>query len=334
MIVFRVDDKNYKKSYTIIAKSIVKWLPNSSLISEGEMLPKGTKYLIQIIQPDKLKYKRGIVNISYFSFEGTKIPQNWVDKLNVMDKVWVPSKHTKELYRNSGVRDRIDIIPYGFEHTAFRPGKKIGEIFENNYVFMFHGGWRHDDNDRKGLSTLIRAYHEEFKPGEEVLLYVKLNVGSVPDYSFERGLRNMGIKKVNNKIVVNQKLYPMPTELSPLYHKADCFISPSRAEGFNIPVLEACASGLPVIITGWSGHTEISPYAIKLRYRVRDACKAYPHIYEGSKWVEPSLTDLKRKMRWCYENRDKAKTLGQKNLEWTRKMTWQNVARSIARRCK
>ena len=34
-----------------------------------------------------------------------------------------------------------------------------------------------------------------------------------------------------------------------LYHAADVLVSPYKAEGFNLPVLEAAASGLTVIVT-------------------------------------------------------------------------------------
>ena len=40
-----------------------------------------------------------------------------------------------------------------------------------------------------------------------------------------------------------------PDEIAALYHMADCYVSPYKGEGFNLPVLEAMASGLPVVVT-------------------------------------------------------------------------------------
>src|SRR5262249_19870137 len=39
-------------------------------------------------------------------------------------------------------------------------------------------------------------------------------------------------------------------EMARLYHAADCYVSSYLAEGFNLPVLEAAACGLPGICTG------------------------------------------------------------------------------------
>ena len=38
-------------------------------------------------------------------------------------------------------------------------------------------------------------------------------------------------------------------QLNGLYGAADCYVSPYRAEGFNLTPLEAAASGTPVVIT-------------------------------------------------------------------------------------
>ena len=38
-------------------------------------------------------------------------------------------------------------------------------------------------------------------------------------------------------------------QLNGLYGAADCYVSPYRAEGFNLTPLEAAASGTPIVIT-------------------------------------------------------------------------------------
>jgi glycosyltransferase involved in cell wall biosynthesis len=54
------------------------------------------------------------------------------------------------------------------------------------------------------------------------------------------------------RIVQNTRYIGAPFSfrgMARLYQAADVFVSPYRAEGFNLPVLEAAACGLPVICT-------------------------------------------------------------------------------------
>jgi glycosyltransferase involved in cell wall biosynthesis len=55
-----------------------------------------------------------------------------------------------------------------------------------------------------------------------------------------------------------------------LYRSADAYVSPYRGEGFNMPVLEAAACGVPVICTG-GGTTDdfvTDAFALKIQSRI------------------------------------------------------------------
>tara|TARA_B100000965_G_C19017406_1_gene509470 strand:+ start:55 stop:294 length:240 start_codon:yes stop_codon:yes gene_type:complete len=53
-----------------------------------------------------------------------------------------------------------------------------------------------------------------------------------------------GWRKINHSYaIVNQR------QLIELYNITDCYVSPYRAEGFNLTPLEAAASGIPIIVT-------------------------------------------------------------------------------------
>jgi glycosyltransferase involved in cell wall biosynthesis len=54
-------------------------------------------------------------------------------------------------------------------------------------------------------------------------------------------------KLLSSFILINDNLNV--NQLNTLYNIADCYVSPYRAEGFNMPVLEAMSAGCQVIVT-------------------------------------------------------------------------------------
>lgn len=121
---------------------------------------------------------------------------------------------------------------------------------------------------RKGWDILLRAYFRAFSPHDDVRLRLRtyvpsflggdLNITSrieefalaatgstlqqLPEVVWERGAdeaeRENGMSR---------------EEVRDLYFLADCFVLPTRGEGWGLPVAEAMAMGLPVIVTNYSG---------------------------------------------------------------------------------
>src|SRR5205807_2926158 len=67
-------------------------------------------------------------------------------------------------------------------------------------------------------------------------------------------LRNLQTLSTGDQQVVLERMKYIGDSLSHqamamLYQVADVYVSPYRAEGFNLPVLEAAACGIPIICT-------------------------------------------------------------------------------------
>ena len=78
-----------------------------------------------------------------------------------------------------------------------------------------------------------------------------------------------------------------PEKMADLYRVADAYVSPYLAEGFNLPVLEAVASGLPVICTA-GGPTEdfcSDLFSLKIESKLKD-------YSQGRQFLSPNIDHL------------------------------------------
>jgi glycosyltransferase involved in cell wall biosynthesis len=125
-------------------------------------------------------------------FETDRLPNNWVDRLNFMDEIWVPTDFSRKIFESEGVKKgKIKVLGEPVDSIFFSPQeigshnfdkvvdfggdnpteeekktinllKDIRERRENGYfVFLFVGKWE----ERKGVRFLIRAYCSAFKRG-------------------------------------------------------------------------------------------------------------------------------------------------------------------------
>lgn len=272
-------------------------------------------------------------NIAYLVWEGDKIPKYIVEEIlnPEIDKVIVPSFHTAEAALNSTDTEKEKImsklvqIPHGVNLDLFYPTTK-----PEKFTFIANKGWRNLE-DRGGIQYLVQAFAEEFKKDEEVELLIKVN----PAYGVENIQKMMSELIGKNEDHATIKIMPETikyTDMVKLYNKGHVFVSPTRAEGFNLPCLEACACGLPVITTNFGGQVD---YVSQLNgWLVGGALSPVEHelAYEGIRWLTPSICELRMAMREAF-------TLGPESLIFKEKqlnalnvaqmLTWDYTAKKI-----
>jgi glycosyltransferase involved in cell wall biosynthesis len=129
-------------------------------------------------------------------------------------------------------------VPNMIDFSKFKLNKKENEKF----TFLSVGHLIH----RKGMDTLISAFHLAFKDQNDVELIIA-GVGSEETH----------LKAMVNDLSLNKSIHFIGSvnreKMPKLYNSANCFVLASRLETFGVVFIEALACGIPVIGTVCGG---------------------------------------------------------------------------------
>ncbi len=147
--------------------------------------------------------------------------------------------------------DKIQVIHNGIDLERYRPvGKEKkealkrslgGSDIKDSRIILFAGG----DFRRKGLSTLFKAF--SLMDRKDLTLMV---AGRPVNQRYAEEAKNLGIVK---DIIFRGA----EKKIEDLYAVSDIFVLPTIYDPFSNAVLEAMASGLPVVTTSSNGASEL-----------------------------------------------------------------------------
>ena len=111
--------------------------------------------------------------------------------------------------------------------------------------------------EEKGIDILIDAVEQavnnpEFQAvdaGQPMLVHI---IGIQEEGPYLEQIKSTLLERPDLPIVLHDPV--APEELKKYYQAADFFLLPSRSEGFNVSLLEACSSGLPIVATKVGGN--------------------------------------------------------------------------------
>ena len=258
------------------------------------------------------------------------LPADWVKKLSQVDEIWAPSEYVRRVYVESGIHpSKVKIVPNGVDPSRFHPGlTPLPLATHKKFKFLFVGGTIR----RKGPDLLLKSYLEAFTAADDVCLVIK-DFGGQSVYQGQTLEKEIAAARLNpNAPEIIYLTEDLPLHDVPrLYAACDCLVHPYRGEGFGLPVLEAMACGLPVVVTGGGATDDFATdeYAYRLpalRRQMSDQIGELKLVRKGW-WLEPVSSALTERLRWIAAHPQEARIVGRAASDYAhREWTWQRAA--------
>lgn len=218
-----------------------------------------------------------------------------------------PSQWSKVGFLRHGFReDELAVVPHGVATEIYKPmapaermaARKSFGLPVESFVFLSVGAMTWN----KGIDKLLRAFAVVHRKWPTTILALKdqsnlygINARDLVIDTRNRFAAEFSDATLSRIAVISNNL--TLEQLSTLYNMCDGYVSPYRAEGFNLTPLEAAACGEPVIVTDGGATDDYCDPSFALKVAGRRSTKG------NECFIEPDLDSLIAAMLMLVEGR-------------------------------
>ena len=251
--------------------------------------------------------------------------------LNSLDAVFVSSKWAKEvcLHNLTINEDKIFVVPLGVDRTIFNECTKTQSPTDKT-IFFNCGKWE----IRKGHDVIFQFFNDAFTENDNVELWM---MNSNPFLS-EDDQNKWNSLYLGSKLGSKIKIIPRAKTQQEVYNimsQIHCGVFPSRAEGWNLELLELMSCGKHVIATDYSAHSEFCNDSNCYMINVNEKEKAFDgkwFLGQGNwaKITQEAKDQAVKHMRNVYDkHQNNALDTNTAGIETSKIFSWENSARKI-----
>ena len=243
------------------------------------------------------------------------------------DRILVSSNWAKDIIRKNEINSPCTVVPLGVDTNIFNHNI-IPTNKPDAYVFGMIGKWE----IRKGHDILLDIFEKAFPNNENIELWI--SASSDNGYTGDAEIQQWENMYKNSKLGARVKIYPqLPThaDIANFISHMDCGIYISRAEGWNLELLETMAMNKPVIASNYSAHTEFCNKDNSFLFDIDETEPAFDgKFFKGQgNWAkigDKQIDQIIDYLRYLYKNNIRTNNEG---LNTANKFSWENTCKII-----
>jgi glycosyltransferase involved in cell wall biosynthesis len=236
-------------------------------------------------------------NIAFWFWEIAKFPENWRDRFNDLNEVWVGSSFVQEAV---AAISPIPVVKMGVPVVQRLPselGRQALGLPQDRFLFLYAFDML-SIPERKNPLDYIAAYRTAFEPHfADVHMVLKVNnLHYFPDWEDKLHTEVQAVQGTLIDATLDR------SHLTALFQCADAYVSLHRSEGFGLTIAESMRLGKPVIATDYSGSRDFlsENNGFPVRYNLVELERDYGPYRAGNVWAQPDVEHAANHMRFVF----------------------------------
>lgn len=234
----------------------------------------------------------------YTMWESSRLPSGWADQLSRATAIVVPSSYVAGTFRENGVSVPVMVVPEGVDPAVYR---WVERPRRRQLTTLIVGPL----DERKHVAEGVAAWHRAFSGDPHARLIIKTT------YNYQNYAPTDPRIRYVDQVETTRGIPHW-------YEQADVLLALGN-EGYGAPLIEAMATGLPVIALDSEGQADACREAAGMLLPVKPVrFDPYVHPQWGDCGIRatPGVDDVAERLRWVATHRDEATAMGRAAAQW------------------